>query len=151
MTDTFHRIRVQVFCYATEDEDLIYETVAGLVGHDELEVEVCTGEHGNRMVIMQDELRNRRRIAELFSRLPDGVIDTLLEEAEERVDDDCSFYMRLGKQEAVQGDYVLARHGDVISLVGKLVSHPARKEIAVGNLREFLKGLQHRRQVPSEE
>ena len=150
MNDAFHRLRVQVFCYATEDEDLIYDTLAELTGTEGLEVEVCSGEHGNRMVIMQDELKGRK-VAELFSRLPAELVDELIGKAEERVDDDCNFHMRIDKQEAVQGRYVLAHHGDVISLTGKLVSHPARKSIAVDNLRRFLEGLQQARREPSEE
>jgi len=70
-----------------------------------------------------------------------GVDLAILEDIEDRIDEDCVFYMRLDKQKAVQGVYEPAHHGDVIAITGKVQSHPARKEVAVRNLKEFLTGL----------
>lgn len=77
----------------------------------------------------------------LFRRLGPTVIQQLLDDLDNRVDDDCVFYTRLDKQQAVQGVYAVAHHGDVISVTGKVASNPARKDIAEGNLRTFLSSL----------
>lgn len=139
--DTFHWIRVQTFCYSTEDENLIHDTMAQLIGKDEFDAEVCEGEHGNRMIILQDEMRKQKEFVTMFSALPSPLIERVSKEADDRVDDDCILYIRLDKQKAVTGKYTMAHHGDVISITAKIVSHPARKEIAVRNLREFLSKL----------
>ena len=58
-----------------------------------------------------------------------------------RIDDDCVFYTRLDKQKAVQGIYAVAHHGDVISITGKVASNPAKKEVAIRNMTEFLQKI----------
>ena len=51
------------------------------------------------------------------------------------------FYIRLDKQKAVQGIYEIAHHGDVISIFGKVQAHPAKKEVAVKVMTEFIEGI----------
>ena len=83
----------------------------------------------------------RNRLARLEQRRS---LDRLLEIAEDnRIDEDCVFYMRLDKQKAVTGTYEVAHHGDVIAITGKVQSHPARKEVAERVLTDFLSGLDH--------
>ena len=142
MQGAFHWLRIQVFCYATENEDLIHDTMVELLDNDEFDVEVCDSEHGNRMIILQQELKKQKEFVALFSKFPKKLIDAVIDDIENRIDNDCVIYLRLNKQKAVQGEYAIAHHGDVISVTGKVVSHPARKEIAVANLTEFLKGIE---------
>lgn len=138
MQGTFHWVRVQVFCYATENEALIRETMTELLGTDEFDSEVTEGEHGNRMIIMQAEMSKEKDTLALFGKFGEGVIDNIKANIESRIDDDCVFYLRLDKQKAVNGVYKVAHHGDVISITAKVASHPARKEIAEKNLIAFL-------------
>lgn len=141
MQGAFHWLRINVFCYATENEELIHEAMAELVGNDEFECDVADSEHGNKLIILSCELTKQKEIVPIFIKLGKPLIDELSSELEERVDDDCVFYLRLDKQELVQGRYSPAHHGDVLSITGKIASHPARKEIAVRNMREFLSSL----------
>ncbi len=142
MQGTFHWLRVNVFCYATEDESIIHDAMTDLLGTDEFECDITNSEHGNRVVIFSTELTKQRDIVPIFVHMGKDVIDDVLKNLEDRIDDDCVFYLRLDKQELVQGTYMIAHHGDVISLTGKLVSHPARKEIALRNMRDFLSSLE---------
>lgn len=141
MQGTFHWLRVNVFCYATEDEALIHEAMTELLGTDEFECDITNSEHGNRVVILSTELTKQRDIKPVFTRLGKDVIANVCDHLDDRVDEDCVFYLRLDKQNLVQGKYKIAHHGDVLSLTGKIVSHPARKEIAVKNLMDFLNSL----------
>lgn len=138
MQGTFHWVRVQVFCYATEDEALIRETMTAILGADGFDTESVEGEHGNRMIIMQAEISKEKDTLALFGRLGPGVKNRILADISARVDEDCVLYLRLDKQKAVKGVYSVAHHGDVISVTGKIASHPARKEIAERNLAAFL-------------
>lgn len=137
----FHWIRVQTFCYATERRDLLEETMTELLGTDEFTEDISESEHGNVMTILEARLTKQREFEALFRKLGRDVCEWALGDIENRVDDDCVFYIRLDKQCAVQGEYKVAHHGDVLAITGKVQSHPARKEVAVGNLKDFLTAM----------
>ncbi|AGI48047.1 putative exosome subunit [Thermoplasmatales archaeon BRNA1] len=141
MQATFHWLRVETFCYATEKEDLVAETFASVSGTDEFRTDISESEHGNQMLILQAMMTKQREQDAVFVNLGQKLTGEISEKAEDMVDDDCVFYLRLDKQKAVCGEYAIAHHGDVISVTGKIASNPARKEIAVENLRKFLGGL----------
>ena len=137
----FHWIRVQTFCYATERQELLEETMAGLLGDVEFEEEISEGEHGETMLILEARLTKQKEFKALFSKLGADIRSWIKEDIDNRVDDDCMFYMRLDKQKAVQGEYVPAHHGDVISITGKIQSHPARRDVACEGLAAFLDSI----------
>jgi len=142
---TFHWVRVQTFCYATERQDLIEDTLKELLGDIEFEEEITESEHGNTMMILETRITKQREFTELFSKLSDEVLDYILEDIDNRVDEDDMFYLRLDKQKAVQGVYEIAHHGDVISIFGKIQAHPAKKDVAMRVLSDFVKDIRKNR------
>lgn len=142
MQGTFHWFRVNVFCYATENEELIRDAMAELLGTDEFECDTADSEHGNRILVFSGEFSKQKEITPIFLKLGKELTGGLKSRLEQMVDDDCVFYLRLDKQELVQGRYKAAHHGDVLSITGKVVSHPAKKEIAVEKMTEFLNSLE---------
>ncbi|MCL1811500.1 MAG: exosome protein [Methanomassiliicoccaceae archaeon] len=142
MQGTFHWFRINVFCYATENEELIHDVMAELLGTDEFECDVSNSEHGNRILVLSGELSKDKEIIPVFLKMGKDVADELKACLEERIDDECVFYLRLDKQELVQGRYIPAHHGDVLSVTGKITSHPARKAIAVEKMAAFLNSLE---------
>ena len=141
MQVVFHWVRVQTFCYATEKRELLEETMTELLGTDEFEEEISEGEHGNVMTILESRLTKQREFNALFRKLGPEICGWIVDDIENRIDDDCVFYIRLDKQKAVQGQYEVAHHGDVIAITGKVQAHPAKKDVAVRTLKEFLTGL----------
>ena len=141
MQATFHWLRIETFCYATEKEELVSQTFRDLVGTDEFQTDVSESEHGNQMLILQHMATKQREMDEIFSRLGKELLQELSDDLENRIDEDCVFYTRLDKQRAVCGEYRVAHHGDVISITGKVASNPARKEVAIENMTQFLKKL----------
>ncbi len=141
MQATFHWLRIETFCYATEKEELVSQTFRDLVGTDEFQTDVSESEHGNQMLILQHMATKQREMDEIFSRLGKELLQALSDDLENRIDEDCVFYTRLDKQRAVCGEYRVAHHGDVISITGKVASNPARKEVAMENMTQFLKKL----------
>ena len=141
MQATFHWLRIETFCYATEKEELVSQTFRDLVGTDEFQTDVSESEHGNQMLILQHMATKQREMDEIFSRLGKELLQELSDDLENRIDEDCVFYTRLDKQRAVCGEYRVAHHGDVISITGKVASSPARKEVAMDNMTQFLKKL----------
>ena len=141
MQVVFHWVRVQTFCYATEKRELLEETMTELLGTDEFEEEISEGEHGNVMTILEARLTKQREFNALFKKLGPEICGWIVDDIENRIDDDCVFYIRLDKQKAVQGQYEVAHHGDVVAITGKVQAHPAKKDVAVRTLKEFLTGL----------
>ena len=125
--------------YSTEDEDRVTEMFENLIGTDEYEVDVAEGEMGNRTLILEAELTKRKDMDGLFDRLGKDVIEWILDEIEERIDEDCSFFFRLDKQKAMSGEYVIGSGGDVVSFICKVASYPAKRELAIDVLKEYLK------------
>lgn len=145
---TFHWMRVQTFCYATERKELLEEAMEILLGDaNEYSEDESVGEHGNVMTILEAHLTHQRQYRNLFVNLGEPVRQWILDDIENRIDD-CVFYIRLDKQKAVQGIYEPAHHGDVMAITGKVQSHPARKDVAVRNLKEFLTGMDHSEDSP---
>ena len=141
MQATFHWLRIETFCYATEKEDLVSETFQQIAGTDEFQMDISESEHGNQMLILQHMITKQRDMDALFKRLGPELLQNFLDDMENRIDDDCVFYTRLDKQKAVQGIYAVAHHGDVISITGKVASNPAKKEVAMRNMTEFLQKI----------
>ncbi|MBE6517425.1 MAG: exosome protein [Thermoplasmata archaeon] len=141
MASNFHWIRVKAICYATEDEDLICDVVSAMTGAEELDIDISEGLHNNPLTVVDANLTKNKEFATVFRTLGKDIVDQILESIEDRVDDDCVFYVRFDKQKAVCGEYEITHGGDVISLTAKIMSHPARKEVAVGVLRDYLRNL----------
>ena len=140
----FHWIRVQTFCYATERKELLEETMENLLGEaDEYSEDESVGEHGNVMTILEARLTHQRQYRKHFTDLGPEIRGWILSDLDNRIDEDCVFYIRLDKQKAVQGIYEPAHHGDVIAITGKVQAHPARKEVAARVLSEFLADVDH--------
>ena len=141
MQATFHWLRIETFCYATEKEDLVSETFRQIAGTDEFQTDVSESEHGNQMLILQHMITKQRDMDALFQRLGKDLLQNFLDDMENRIDDDCVFYMRLDKQKAVCGEYEISHGGDVISITAKIMAHPAKKEVALNVMRDYLDRL----------
>ena len=141
MASTFHWVKVKAVCYATEDEDLIHDVMMQLTGiedEESFDVDISEGLHGNPITVIDANLSHNKEYERLFRNIGEGPLRIVLDEIEQRVDDDCILYLRLDKQKAVQGIYEISHSGDVISVTAKIVAHPAKKEIAVKNAKEYL-------------
>lgn len=88
---TFHWMRVQTFCYATERKDLLEETMELLLGDaDEFSEDESESEHGNTMTILEAKLTHQRQYRTLFSNLGKDVCDFIIEDVDNRIDEDLS-------------------------------------------------------------
>ena len=143
MVSVFHWIRVKAICHATEDGELIKETVRLLTGIDGgmIDVEVSDGPFRTPLSVIDAELTHSKECETLFRNLGNEIIESLIPETERRIDDEDMFFLRLDKQEAVQGRYAVAHGSDVISITAKIAAHPAKKEVAVKIMTDFLRSL----------
>jgi len=142
---TFHSLSFRAFSQATEDEEKVSQAIKFASGAAETERAVSEGYHGNKIVILHADIRTAKRIREFFHRLREEDVRKILDTLELRVDEDCTFYLRLDKQQAYLGNLVVSETGDVISLSGKIKSYPKRRETAMLAATEFLESeIAHR-------
>ncbi|MFB6169591.1 MAG: RNA-binding protein [Haloarculaceae archaeon] len=134
-----HYVDLRAFCYATEDETAVERALRTFLPEDaELEREESEGFHGDRIVVLSVRLERADEMRHVLSRLremDDADFERLLSELDQRVDEDCTFFVRLDKQAAFRGDAAL---GEGITLRSKVEAYPAKKATAVENVREAL-------------
>ena len=136
----FHYIDLRAFCYATEDDKRVEQALRAYLP-EEFEIERATseGHHGDRILVLSARVENADEMRHVLSKvaeIPDA--DRLLDELDDRVDDNCSLFLRLDKQAAYRG---VAELGEGITVRAKVEAYPAKKEKAVVSAREALSAL----------
>ncbi|MFB6084654.1 MAG: RNA-binding protein [Halorientalis sp.] len=133
----FHYVDLRAFSYATEDEKRVEEALRTFLP-EEVEIERATseGHHGDRIVVLSARVERADEMRHVLDRLSDlDDARRVVDELDERVDDNCSLFLRLDKQAAFRG---AVRLGDGLTLRAKVEAYPATKEQAVENAREAL-------------
>ena len=136
----FHYIDLRAFCYATEDDKRVEQALRTYLPEEfEIERAESEGHHGDRILVLSARVENAdemRRVLSKVAELPDA--DDLLDELDQRVDENCSLFLRLDKQAAYRGE---AELGEGITFRAKVEAYPAKKDAAVENAREALAAL----------
>ena len=136
----FHYVDLRAFSYATEDVKRVEQALRTLLPEDvELDRVENVGHHGDRIVVLSARVERAdemRHVLDRLSELED--LDRVLDELDERVDDNCALFLRLDKQAAFRGE---VRLGPGITVRTKVEAYPAKKEKAVANARETLSRL----------
>ncbi|QIO22608.1 RNA-binding protein [Haloarcula sp. JP-L23] len=136
----FHYVDLRTFCYATEDEKRVEEALRTFLPEDwEIERTESEGHYGDRIVVLSARIENADDVRHVLSQVATlDDIDDVRAELDDRVDDNCSFFLTFDKQAAFGGE---VRRGDGITLRAKVEAYPAKREKAVANARELLDEL----------
>lgn len=137
----FHYVDLRTFCYATEDERRVEGALRTFLPEDvELERETTEGHHGDRILVLSVRLERADEMRHVFGKLAElASFDRLIAELDDRIDEDCAFFVQLDKQAAYNGEVELGRG---IMLRGKVEAYPAKKERAVEAATEALEAIQ---------
>ncbi|WP_135363199.1 RNA-binding protein [Halosimplex halophilum] len=135
-----HYVDLRAFCYVTEDEERVESALRTFLPEDfEVERAVSEGHHGDRIVVLSARVERADEIRHVLDALGDlGDLDAVVDELDERVDDNCAFYLTLDKQAAFRGEI---ERGDGITFRSKVEAYPAKKPKAVENAREVFEAL----------
>ncbi|MFO8113874.1 MAG: RNA-binding protein [Halorubrum sp.] len=136
----FHYVDLRTFSYATEDEKRVEDALRTFLPEDtELDRVENVGHHGDRIVVLSARIENADGMRHVLDRLA-GLddVDRVIDELDQRVDDNCALFLRVDKQAAFRGD---VRLGPGITVRAKVEAYPAKKEAAVENARETLSRL----------
>jgi len=136
----FHYVDLRAFCYATEDEKRVETALSTFLPEEcELQRAESEGHYGDRIIVYSTRVENADDIRHVLSQVATLTdIDAVRAELDDRVDDNCSFFLTFDKQAAF-GDEV--RRGDGITLRAKVEAYPAKREKAIANARELLDEL----------
>ena len=136
----FHYVDLRTFCYATEDEKRVRAALRTFLPEEpDIEREETEGHHGDRILVLSARLERADEMRAVLSTLTElDDIEGVLAELDDRVAEDCSFFLTLDKQAAFRGE---ARRGDGITLRAKVEAYPAKKANAIANARETIAGL----------
>jgi len=134
-----HYVDLRTFCYVTEDESRVEDALRSFLPEAfELTRAESAGHYGDRIVVLSarvDTADDLRTVLDRLEELPDEEFDRLRAELDERVTENCEFFLTLDKQAAFNGTVAL---GDGIKLRGKVEAYPAKKPAAVENVEAIL-------------
>ena len=136
----FHYVDLRTFCYATEDEKRVEASLRTYLPEDyPIERAESEGHYGDRIVVFSARVENADDVRHVLAQVATlSDIDDVRAELDDRVDDNCSFFLTLDKQAAFGGD---PQRGDGITLRAKVEAYPANRENAVANARDLLAEL----------
>lgn len=143
-----HTITLSVFIRPGEDEESVRQALISLVPL-ELEKEkvnlrrtVAKANISGQSdiviyeIVLEKERHTRQFIDFLKSRLSAGQKRELASQ-ENRVDDECCFYMRLDKQKLLSGEYGLTDGGDCFHVRMSIAAYPKKREEALAVVRKI--------------
>jgi RNA binding exosome subunit len=127
----FHYIDLRAFCYATEDEARV-EAALGKFLPEEVAIERVESEgfHGDRIVVLSARVENADEVRHVLDELAAIDLAEIRSELGERIDENCSLFLRLDKQAAYGGR---VERGPGLELRAKVEAYPATKEAAIEN------------------
>ncbi len=136
----FHYVDLRAFSYATEDEKRVADALRRFLPEDtEIDRVENVGHHGDRIVVLSARIENADGMRHVLDALADlDDVDRVLDELDQRVDDNCALFLRVDKQAAFRGE---VRLGPGITVRAKVEAYPAKQEAAVENARETLSRL----------
>jgi len=138
----FHYLDLRAFCYVTEDDKRVEDALRTFLPEDfEISRAASEGHYGDRILVLSARVENAggmRTVLDTLGDLADDELDRVRAELDERVTENCAFFLTLSKQAAYNGEVAL---GDGMTLRGKVEAYPAKKESAIENADETLGDL----------
>jgi RNA binding exosome subunit len=138
----FHYFDLRAFCYVTEDDKRVEEALRTFLP-DEFEIQrvESEGHYGDRILVLSARVENAdgmRTVLDSVGDLGEDELTRVQTELDERVTENCEFFLTLDKQAAYGGEVTL---GDGITLRGKIEAYPAKRESAIENASEVVEDL----------
>ncbi len=139
-----HNIKYRLFVYEDENEEELLEGLKIIFPDEIPEREEAEGIFGeaDEIIIYSGIVSKKRHTKEflnnLFENLTDEDINKLYDDLDRKTDDQCNLFLRLSKEAILDEKWQVVDGGDSIHLKIKIAAFPAKKEIALKNMREFI-------------
>jgi len=138
----FHWLELRAFCHATEDEEKVVAALRTVLPEAEVRRAPLEGHFGNPLLALTVRTEAAADIRAAWRRIVDALgRDEVLAGLGQRIDDEVVYHLRIDKQRAYLGAIAKAAGGDVIDLRAKVAAYPAKREVALRVVREFVEAL----------
>ena len=138
----FHYFDLRAFCYVTEDDKRVEDALRTVLPEEfEIQRAESEGHHGDRILVLSARVENAdamRTVLDSLGDLADEELDRVRTELDERVTENCEFFLTPAKQAASGAE---AAPGNGITLRGKVEAYPAKRESAIENARDVVEDL----------
>lgn len=136
-----HNIRFRAFVYENESADEISQAVLNILPEAEIEAEEAEGLLEDKILILTGTVSKKRYTKTFFNTLLENSnLDKLNSDLERKIDEKGNWFLRFDKTDALDEKWTVIDKGDAIHLKIKIAAYPAKKEIAVGMVREAISG-----------
>ena len=143
-----HHVRLTTFIQATEDEDKVLDAIATFIpeeiDEDDIifDIDETKGFFGNPIKVVNVEIKRSKAVRTFLDYFKELLSEDdkryIIENLDEKVDDEGTLYVRFNKQKAYLGDVEIDEGPDVIQVRIKVKAFPMRKEAVVKAVREWL-------------
>jgi len=143
-----HHVRLTTFIQATEDEDKVLDAIATFIpeeiDEDDIifDIDETKGFFGNPIKVVNVEIKRSKAVRQFLGHFKELLSEEdkryIIENLDEKVDDEGTLYVRFNKQRAYLGDVEIDEGADVIQVRIKVKAFPMRKEAVVKAVREWL-------------
>lgn len=136
----FHYVDLRAFSYATEDDARVEDALRTFLPEEyPIERAESKGHHGDRILVVSARVENADDVRHVLARVAElEGIDRIVDELDERIDEDCALFLRFSKQAAFRGEVEL---GQGITFRAKVEAYPAKHAHAVENARDAFASL----------
>ena len=142
MAEPFLWVELRAFCHPTEQEDRVRAAIERAAPGAAVATAQAESHFGPPLLILTARITAAGPKKAFWHRLKGAPgMDAAIESIKDHIDDNCVLHLRLDKQRAYQGEFVLVEHDDVVSVRAKVASFPAKRNEAARRAKTYLAGL----------
>lgn len=140
----FKSVSISTIIHSTESREKIENALRLFIPKGvELEDSEAEGHYGDSKIILSADIERRPHMREFWDKVMKNLSQEdknwLLDNAIDRIGDDCRLYLRFDKQTAVTDEKLaLSDSGDVFHIRINISAYPAKREIAIEKMKEFI-------------
>lgn len=149
----WRQVGLRAFVHATEDPQKVRAALAFVAGFDledeeeakrfdeQLEAVSAEGHFRNPIEILELTLKRAAQVRGFWRRMLDdpAIRQGLMQQVDDRLDEELIFWFRLDKQAAASGRLRLAEAQDVVLVRAKLATYPKDRETGLRFLQDLLR------------
>ena len=134
-----HNIKFRAFVYENESIDEISQAILNILPDAEIEAEEAEGLLEDKIIILTGVVSKKRYTKAFFNTLLQwSDLEKLDSDLERKIDESGNWFLRFSKTDAIDEKWTIVDSGDSIHLKIKLEAYPAKKQIAVDNVRQAI-------------
>ena len=140
----FKSVAISTIVHGTEGEEKVKKALKSLLPEKvEIEESKAEGHFGDSKKILSVSITRRPHMREFWDNLLEKILkselDWLEDHAIDRIGEDCTLYLRFDKQLLVSdGKLRISDSGDIFHTRIKISAYPAKRELAVEKMKEFI-------------